>query len=188
MTSRTSLPRKVQVLASLAASTLLLLLGMIAMPGTANADSHYCGSSKYVDQISVQPDANGRFTISVDPNDAARTAWDPHEATIEMWHAVQACVPGLYGNLADRIWDQLECHQYLALVPHVGIRVLGDKLRNVTAVAEIDGWATGETYDLESWRPPFDANHWTWVTSRCGNGLPDYIEPGATDLYYGDYA
>ncbi|WP_157063552.1 DUF2599 domain-containing protein [Luteipulveratus mongoliensis] len=109
----------------------------------------YCGPSKYFSDISVERWSNGDFKIIAWPTWEARTASDPTAATIDEWHAIQNCVSGLYGTLADSIYDQLECHQHLALVPG----------KNV--------WATGTTYDLESWRGTFD----NWLGTRCGNEL-----------------
>lgn len=73
---------------------------------------------------------------------ASKARWaavkgDLHGATVTMWHAIQGCVPGLYHGLADSIWQQLDCHQWGALIKNR------------------DGsYATGDTYGLESWRIP----------------------------------
>jgi hypothetical protein len=42
---------------------------------------------------------------------------NPRDAVVEQWHAIQGCAAGLEGDLADRIWDQLECHQLMARRP-----------------------------------------------------------------------
>ena len=105
-------------------------------------------------------------------------AHDPSQrgAVVEEWHAIQACVPGLYGNLADSICQQLECHQRWAWA----LRPDGE-------------WATGPTYDLESWRPKLeDDNFFAKSASKCGGYLgvepdgefsnPYRPDAGVTDL------
>ncbi|MFG1922345.1 hypothetical protein [Cryptosporangium sp. NPDC048952] len=136
------------VLRAAAAGLITLLAtsaGAVLGPSTAHADLLYCGSSKYIEKIEVANWGNGRFQILVTPNSAARiragqTSTDPirsREVVVDEWHAVQACVRGLYGSLADSIWQQLDCHQRMSWVWH--------PLRR--------DWLTGPTYDLESWRP-----------------------------------
>jgi len=127
----------------------------VAAAPSASATVLYCGSSEYVTSIRVQDFADGNFKVIVTPTSSARTALDPHAATVDEWHAIQSCIPGLYGSLADSIWDQLECHQGLALVP-------GEH-----------GWATGPTYDLETWHGTFSEGD--WLSTHCGNQLG--IEP-----------
>lgn len=112
----------------------------------------YCGPSQYFSEISVEKWANGDFKIMAAPTSAARTALDPDAATVDEWHAIQDCVSGLYGSLADSIWDQLSCHQKWALAP--GLK---------------GGWATGDTYDLESWRGTFPESE--GFSNHCGNHL-----------------
>ena len=114
----------------------------------------YCGSSRYVEEITVQRWADGRFRISVWPTPEARDADDRDAATAEIWRAVRRCVTeGLDGQVGESLQDQLRCHEFLAWVPGGG-----------------DGqYATGETYDLESWRPT--AGRRKWISTRCGNTL-----------------
>ncbi|WP_194822563.1 hypothetical protein [Micromonospora sp. S-DT3-3-22] len=111
----------------------------LATPASA---APYCGPSRFVESIETVNWAEEEFQILVKPTGEARWhaafAANPRDAVVEQWHAVQRCVPGLYGKLADTIWDQLECHQLNSWIP---------------AKREGSNWATGETYDLESWRP-----------------------------------
>ncbi len=150
------------------AAVLATAAGSLAASASgAAAWSPYCGSSKYVDQIEVAHDGQGNFVVKLYPNSEARWAsagaLERRDAVVEQWHAVQACVPGLYGDLADSIWQQLNCHQRLAawIDPRTGT------------------WATGDSYDLESWRPPL-----SWdvlaleAAKRCGNALG--VDPSTT--------
>ncbi len=119
----------------------------------------YCGSSRYVEEIVVEQWADGRLRISVRPTSAARHA-DRDEATEAIWAAIGGCVttlPALGRDVADSLHAQLACHQDLSLVPALG----GGK-----------GYATGDTYDLESWRPMMRPNSVsTWISTHCGNTL-----------------
>ncbi len=149
------------------------LVAAVATAPSASADQLYCGPSENVQSVQVQDYADGHFRILLTPTAASRFALDPHAATVSEWHAVQNCVRGLSGPLADSIWDQLECHQRWALTP-----------------SKDGGWATGPTYDLETWHGVFSENQ--YVSTRCGNELgiqPDgpFGEPhdpsaGQTDL------
>jgi len=161
--------------------TATVAASLVVGAGEAVAWIPSCGSSQFVEQIEVSRNSTGDFIIHVHPTDAARwdsaLALDPRGAVVEQWHAVQACVPDLYGDLADRIWQQLDCHQRLAWAvdPRTG------------------DWATGPTYDLESWRPKLDP---AWfpseVLSKCGGYLgmdpaapvlnPIRPDAGVTDL------
>ncbi|MCK8678413.1 MULTISPECIES: hypothetical protein [Streptomyces] len=142
------------------------VLGLTA-PATPASAASSCGSSKFVQQIEVVEWEDGKFQIVLTPTPEARwhaaTAVSPRDAVVEQWHAIQGCVPGLEGGLADTIWDQLECHQLHASVP---------------AFREGSMWATGETYELESWRPvlPRAVPGGTLVFTQCMNllgGNPD---------------
>ncbi|MBM9624429.1 hypothetical protein [Streptomyces zhihengii] len=122
-----------------AAGLATLGLTVLAPPATA---APYCGPSKFVQEIKVADWGDGAFQIILTPTPEARwhafTALSPRDAVVEQWHAIQGCVSGLEGGLADSIWDQLECHQVNSAVP---------------APREGSNWLTGETYELESWRP-----------------------------------
>lgn len=127
---------------------------LVTVPGVVllNAPSAaawvpYCGESQFVHEIQVEDWADGHQKISVTPKGHSRVAVDANGATIAMWHAVQDCVAGLYGGRADTIYDQLECHQHFGAA----------------------WFATGDTYDLETWRPTFGPSE--WVSSHCGNEL-----------------
>lgn len=129
--------RKAVVTAAAAAT--LAGAGVVAGQATANAAPLlYCGPGQYDHEITVSKWGDGQFQIHVTPTLGARFAPDPRAAVDTLWRAVQACVPGLYGNLADTIYQQLDCHQRLALLP-------GWKEGGI--------FQTGPTYDLESWRP-----------------------------------
>ncbi|KJE25257.1 Protein of unknown function (DUF2599) [Frankia torreyi] len=123
------------------------------------AAAPYCGASRYVEEIVVEQWADGRLRISVRPTSAARHA-ERHEATDAIWTAIGGCVttlPALGRDVTDSLHAQLACHQDLALIPALG----GGR-----------GYATGDTYDLESWRPMMRPNSMsTWISTRCGNTL-----------------
>ncbi|CAO5186047.1 exported hypothetical protein [Frankia sp. AiPs1] len=115
----------------------------------------YCGAGRDVEEIVVEQWSTGVFRISLRPSADSRKA--PRDATTRtLWSAIQGCVGDLGGaRRADSLHEQLACHQALAQVRSRG-----------------GGYATGDTYDLESWRPPMDPNTFaTWITTRCGNTL-----------------
>jgi hypothetical protein len=121
----------------------------VATGGIASADTP-CGVSDYsagvtVDWQTYAPD----FRISVTPTEKARNAQITgygHDATVDIWHDVQACVPGLYNGLADSIWQQAECHVMYGRA----------------------NWKTGPTFDFESWRFPLaDPNPVTYFQTEC---------------------
>ncbi|GAA4301201.1 hypothetical protein GCM10023178_06710 [Actinomadura luteofluorescens] len=152
---------KVRTLVAAAAIPGLAIFGITALAPTANAEPS-CGSGKFVEKIEVVEWGDGQFQIVLTPTTEARKdaafSMTPRNAVVEQWHAIQGCVPGLYGDLADTIWDQLECHQlnsWLAL-PNEG-----------------DIWLTGATYDLESWRPtlPRWVNGQDLIVTKCLNML-----------------
>lgn len=129
-----------------------------AAPAHANIGTDFnrwCGDSLDVEQIQVEEWPDGKFKIMVTPTHASRFSPDTYGTTANIWHAIQGCVPGLYGSLADSIWDQLYCHQDWALLK-----------------TQVDSYASGDTYDLESWREPGakPINH-------CGNQLDIDAEP-----------
>jgi hypothetical protein len=145
----------------------------------------YCGSSRYVEEITVQQWADGRFRVSLWPTPEARRAADRDGVSADMWQALRRCLQGfagLDGALGGSLQDQLRCHVHLALVPAL----------------EGDGrYATGETFDLESWRPT--PGRRKWISTRCGNTLgtdpasrpartyrPDGVQPEHT--FSGEHA
>ncbi|SNQ47389.1 conserved hypothetical protein [Frankia canadensis] len=127
-----------------------------AAAGARAAGRPYCGASQDVEEIVVEQWADGRFRVSLRPTDASRRGLRD-KTTAVLWSAVGACVPNLGGPaVADSLHAQLACHQALAEAPalHGG------------------GYATGDTYDLESWRPLMRPNSFsTWLSTHCGNTL-----------------
>ncbi|OAA25754.1 Protein of unknown function (DUF2599) [Frankia sp. EI5c] len=120
--------------------------------GSAGA-APYCGESRYVQEISVRRWAGGDFQISLWPTDAARQADDRDDASAQLWTAVRDCVGTLDPAVTESLRDQLRCHEFLALVPGSGA----------------ERYATGETFDIESWRPTPGRRR--WISTRCGNTL-----------------
>lgn len=143
------------VLSAAAAGTLAAATAALTTT-PAHAFSPYCGESRFITEIQVAQWADDQFQIKVYPTSRARYAPDPWEATYDMWSAIQDCVTGLEGELADSIYDQLECHQH------------GAALADVTTWDPWD-YATGDSYDLESWRGTFGVD--SWPLTRCGNTL-----------------
>ncbi|MBE3203367.1 DUF2599 domain-containing protein [Parafrankia sp. CH37] len=113
----------------------------------------YCGASRYAEEITVQRWAGGDFRISLWPTDAARHADDRDGAVSEMWAAINRCVGTLDSAVTESLQDQLRCHEFLALVPGSGE----------------ERYATGTTFDIESWRPTPGRRR--WISTRCGNTL-----------------
>ncbi|HWS34920.1 MAG TPA: hypothetical protein VN408_19545 [Actinoplanes sp.] len=164
------------------AGLLIPVSATVTFATPANA-APYCGPSRFIESIETVKWADDQFQIIVTPTAEARRhaafAANPRDAVVEQWHAVQRCVPGLYGELADTVWDQLECHQLNSWIP---------------LPREGSDWATGETYDLESWRPtlPRWVNGQDLIVTECLNRLGvdpagpygDGIRPdaGQTDL------
>jgi hypothetical protein len=140
-----------------------------ATGATAQADTvaTNCDGNAYVSLVEVQDFTEGQFEIKATPTSNTRyAAWgggtDELEAMNEIWHAVQACVPGLYGSLADSIYQQIECHV---------VGTIGGPLN-----------FGGDTFDFESWRGTTDpANE---IPSECNWGGWPYApvgEPYRTD-------
>ncbi len=121
-----------------------------------------CDGNAYVAEVQVQDFTDGQFEIKVTPT--SNTRYSSYvgggtyelEAMHEIWHAVQACVSGLYGNLADSIYQQIECH------------VLGT----------ISGplHAGGPTFDFESWRGTTDTSN--YIPTKCNWGGWPYEKVG----------
>ncbi|MBT3078361.1 MULTISPECIES: DUF2599 domain-containing protein [Streptomyces] len=142
-------------------ATALATLGLTALASPASA-APFCGPSKFVQEIKVADWEGEAFQIILTPTPEARghaaTAINPRDAVVEQWHAIQGCVSGLEGGIADTIWDQLECHQLNSWVPFP---------------REGSNWLTGETYELESWRPvlPRAVPGAALVATECLNRL-----------------
>ncbi|MCL9796514.1 DUF2599 domain-containing protein, partial [Frankia sp. AgKG'84/4] len=131
----------------------------------------FCGASVDVEEIVVQRWTDTRFRISLRPTVASRKA-SRLPTVAAMWTAVNSCVRGLTGPVADSLHAQLTCHQALAQLPALG----GGS-----------GFATGATYDLESWRPLMRPNSFsTWVSTRCGNTLGTDPSGPAARIYRPD--
>ena len=128
--------------------------------GALPAGRQFCGASTDVAEITLEKWSNGDFRVSLRPTDAGRHASDREAATATMWQDIVNCVhpPAggiqLTGAVGASLRDQLACHEDLALLPslHGG-----------------SGYATGPTYDIESWRPV--AGESRWFSSECGNKL-----------------
>ncbi|MTK05170.1 hypothetical protein [Micromonospora sp. CP22] len=161
--------------------TLLASLGLAFVASPASADSS-CGEGKFVEKIELVQWGDGHFQVVLTPTAEARKhaalSLNPRDAVVEQWHAIQGCVSGLYGDLADTIWDQLECHQ----------------LNSWLILPREDGiWATGSTYELESWRPtlPRWVNGQDLIFTECLNRMgtdpegpfANPFRPGETDLH-----
>lgn len=126
-----------------------------------------CGANAFVSSISTEPIAGPDYIIHLKPTYLGRQS--NVRVVNDMWHQIQACVPGLYDDLADSIYQQLECHQ---MVPHEA--------------------ATGATYDLETWREKLPGpNPVSYGVTHClnqnadgspngspgaGNNFPGYLD------------
>jgi hypothetical protein len=132
--------------------------GAVGWPKTSDCAT----SSPYVSKLSVSRYEDGQFKISLTPHWWARVD-DPWPTTLDEWSAVQSCMGGLSGPLADSVFAQLYCHQALAAFP-----------------GRDGGLATGPSYELESWRgmrkTGFVPDYAYWVSVRCGNGLHEELD------------
>ncbi|WP_406300065.1 DUF2599 domain-containing protein [Embleya sp. NBC_00888] len=159
------------------------IFGLVGLTPSASA-APYCGPSKFVEKVEVVSWGDKQFQVVLTPTPQARlhafAARNPRDAVVEQWHAIQRCVPHLSGGLADTLWDQLECHQLNSwiLLPREGSK-----------------WATGNAYELESWRPvlPRAVPGAALVVTECLNhmgvdpagpfGTPFRPDEGQVDLY-----
>lgn len=109
-----------------------------------------CAADNYIFGVATKTWANGEFKISLFPTYKARgnpgQFLGPRGVTNEIWHLTQACIPGLYGALADSIYKQIECH-----------------VQGGWAVTDGE-YKTGSTWDLESWHPVEQVG----VDNACG--------------------
>jgi hypothetical protein len=165
--------------ASALAAGAMVAGAMTATAQAAAADEWQpdCNGNEYGGNVTVTPYSLGQWQINVTPTQATRTATitgDRREATDAIWRAVQNCVSGLYGELADSIYQQIDCHVLGAIHP-----------------------GTGATFDLESWRPSVGGEgDLFYLTTQCGWGGYPYIQEGGPvrpdagrlDLYYGNIA
>lgn len=129
-------------------------------PSTPPPSAHErdCGySDGNISSIVTTYQADGTFDVHVSPTESARAlgtgerVFGREDIVYQMWHAVQHCVPGLYGHLADSIYQQLECHVWFG-------------------IDSASGYGTGPRYDLESWHLPLvHPGFSAYVASHCLN-------------------
>lgn len=152
----------------------LITAGLSVAPAPPASASDNCGQSEWVQSITLNPAGD---TIILTPTEAARDRSDQvaqdgayllnaaqRDVIVSQWHSIQQCVGGLFGDKADSVWQQLECHQKLAFAHN-----------------PVDGsWLTGPTFDLELFHPPLPRNWFNSeastvaeVLSKCGNSLHD---------------
>ena len=148
---------------------LATVLAVLVTGGQAQASSTSdCGyADQYVSSLTTEHLDDGSFKIHTTPTQAARDngptdwMWGWNDITVDMWHAAQSCTPGLYGSLADSIWQQLQCHVW-------------------GGPAE---FATGPTYDLESWHHPLLSPGWQgYLNTHCLNR--DDVDTGGNARYW----
>ncbi|HQZ85614.1 MAG TPA: DUF2599 domain-containing protein [Actinomycetota bacterium] len=167
--------------AALALSVVIALAGgpsAQAQPVTAltglNQDVNLppCAADNWIEGMALESYDNGDFKVVLTPTPNARTFGTV--AVYNMWHVVQACVPGLYGALADSIYGQLACHADLSALPGL----------------HGEPFATGSTWDFESWRPARD--ELASIASKCSSGWhggdsygQDHAEAGTWTVYFG---
>lgn len=159
----------------------LALFGALGNPGAAGAtpataslssvvtyDLPPCKESWLVDGIALRTYNDGDFKIAVRPSAGGRWWGNWLNNPNQVWHEVQACVPGLAGTVADRIYAQLVCHAKYSVVPNT----------------HFNGWATGETWDLESWLTPTTLGD-SEVTNCSNKTNNKEHESGFWHIYFG---
>lgn len=125
-----------------------------ALPSVADAETQTsgCGQNDFVQSVDVKDlgaPYGGERKIVVTPGEPAWHAVGVKEVTDVMWHSIQDCVPGLYGGVADSIYQQLMCHQAYPVEMF-----------------------SGPTWDLETYHPPLDNPTWAaLINTRCLNTL-----------------
>jgi hypothetical protein len=128
--TRTRIGRRIAAAAALAGGGFAISASLDAEP--ANAGD--CANDAVSD---VSWDSWGGGTqkvIHITPTDAGRYSGDAPWATDLAWSAVQACVPGLEGETADAVYQQIQCHAEAA--------VFAPWLQNL------------EVWSVETWRVP----------------------------------
>lgn len=137
------------------AAVLAMVVVVLSPASPAGADVpkvQNCGTwSPYIEDLDViaTSSSGDGYEISIEPTKRARKEglMQSRYATVQMWHVIQMCVPGLYGDRADTIWQQLECHQMYS-TPDL----------------------TGDRYNLESYRPVLSESNWlTYINTHCSN-------------------
>jgi hypothetical protein len=119
------------------AAALAVPVGVTVAQGSASADD--CTNASVM-HVWTEDYGLGHLRISVIPTNRARFLAS-RAVTNDIWHAVQQCVPGLYGVVADGVYQQIQCHVDGALVW---------------------GPAGGYSWDFETWREPvsWDVAYW----------------------------
>jgi hypothetical protein len=147
----------------------VVALGLALIPTQAvHADElPACAADRWVDGLAVERWDDDDFKVVLTPTNDARAYGTL--GVYAMWHVVQACVPGLYDKLADSIYAQLACHADFSAVPDGGG----------------DGFATGPTWDLESWRTAYTEAE--SIATKCSGYAPSETrsDPGEWDVYFG---
>jgi len=160
--SRSPVRSAVRRFAALSLAVCLPFLILIVGAGSAEADelNSGCDRGTFISNIELENNGYWGTKIKVTPTNAARAGSGPGSGlTNPMWAALQSCVPGLYGSVADSIYQQLDCH------------VLGGQFE----------FATGHTWDLETWLVPLDSpNLRSYYDSHCLNFQPTRVH----DYYY----
>lgn len=150
---------------------LLAASALVVLPSTSAEAEELppCAATDLVEGIARVNYPNGDFKISLTPTEGAH--WIATWRMYDIWHLVQACVPGLYDETADRIYAQLACHADLSL--------LGDPSND-------GAYLSGPTWDLESWKDTDTELHSlaTWCSSdKLGYGAEH--DEGTWQVYFG---
>lgn len=134
----------------------VLLAAALTFPGIvaaeqAPASADNC-TNRSVMHVWTEQYGGDHLSIRVIPTNTARF-WADRTVMNEIWQAVQQCVGGLYGNTADGVYEQIECH-----------------------VAGAGLWPTlgGYSWDFETWRLPT-----SWdvaVRTECNWGGEPYSQ------------
>lgn len=167
----------------LPAAALLATLGVATAQAAPAHAAQQCGPTSLVDGVAVErwPDdeaygvAGGGVKIVVSPSVAARTA---PLGTNDVWHVVQACVPGLTGTVADSIYWQLDCHI-------AGGAVYGGSDGASRGVITGPEFRTGQSWDLETWQPVMGRDFGRYFSTACESSDDGDIPPGEWEVYFG---
>lgn len=162
----------------LAAAVLLTLSFSVSGAPGARAETQLppCAPTDLIFGMATKTYANGDFKVVITPaRDGRGNLWEtlfPRDRTNDVWHQTQACVPGLYGAIADTIYAQISCH------------VMGG-----WAPGTSGSYMTGGTWDLESWHPLGDVRPGTVCgakSSSIGDSDPLHGgEQGDWHVYFG---
>lgn len=138
-----------------------------------------CQANFDIDGIAVERWNNGAFKIVLTPSWQGRSSL--FLATNDVWHLVQACVPGLYGALADTIYAQLDCHVWGRFLSD------GSGYNKANVASGGDGFATGSTWDFESWHTLRAGDLGAYKAQTCnGSGTFDETSTSPSwSVYFG---